>query len=807
MDEVDAYENPTELFQNINNGDIEKAIEIAACFPEEIQTWVSSRGFEDGEGSDVIIRWRYLPLHLVCLNPKPSKRMIGLFLSSFPKGAKLRDHNGNLPIHYIFSEGCCDDTEILDMMVDGKFLVCLFDLSSCQIKIHIQYGVYLTITHYHLQFFYFLSTPSVYPKIMKKRDGKGRLIEDIVKESKNISRKVVDWVYRRKANELKLRKDSNEMNVETNITESHDEYSNNSALMHKSFEQKEQRQESSLLRKDFTESSDECNNTSERVRRKTFEEKEEKPEVPLLFDEHVNNFDSASVATNSFEQMKNKPESMSMYDQHANDFDKISVLSSHGFEQIEGKSKSSLLLDQCTNIDRNEKHEVHLTVGKSTETGKSKILLDLDEALDIAHTEKDALQDNLIQLQKEKSDVEKKLAFRTSMKNNVVEKLKKKDEELKNMQKYVLELEEKVEKCDKDQCKINSLKTKIKLDTKTIEDLKDVVSKFKLEADSESVKKANIEINSVKLNSEFSVLQQKSKESDTIVLHLREIISDMQLQISDKDIQLAKIQDDCVDLNKRLIAKDEENLLERQVVKLQQKEKASLQNKIKTQLGDNSSDSNCSNDFTHNELLEQNFEPIKETEKNEKVESNKNALIAVEKYKSLENMNHSLVAKINNLEKDQEDLQILLKCASEEKDSSRDNVTSSFSENINQVLMNKIHSLENTQKDMQTSLLRRAFHQETQSQKKVNSPLTNNSNVQTENDNCKSLEGINHSVLSERHSYSKRQKSKQRSSQCKKENIILQNNLRSPLNEKSSSSKQLALRKELLDICNFVKTF
>ena len=63
------------------------------------------------------------------------------------------------------------------------------------------------------------------------------------------------------------------MNIETTFTESHntdshDEYSNTSAIIYNSFEQKEQKRESSSLSKGFTESSDEYNNTSEIITRK-----------------------------------------------------------------------------------------------------------------------------------------------------------------------------------------------------------------------------------------------------------------------------------------------------------------------------------------------------------------------------------------------------------------------------------------------------------------------------------------------------------------------------------------------------------
>ena len=63
-------------------------------------------------------------------------------------------------------------------------------------------------------------------------------------------------------------------------------------------------------------------------------------------------------------------------------------------------------------------------------------------------------------------------------------------------------MEGKGEWYDKDYCEIISLYAKIKLDITTINGLKDVVNKLKLEADSESAKKTSIESNPVELNSD-----------------------------------------------------------------------------------------------------------------------------------------------------------------------------------------------------------------------------------------------------------------------------------------------------------------
>lgn len=104
--EVDAYENPTELFQWINYGNYQAAAVHALEHPNEVRTWIVShkRGKKSGED----VKWRYLPLHLVCMKANPSEDLLRAVIYSYPAGASERDHDGNLPFHYLLSEGCAN---------------------------------------------------------------------------------------------------------------------------------------------------------------------------------------------------------------------------------------------------------------------------------------------------------------------------------------------------------------------------------------------------------------------------------------------------------------------------------------------------------------------------------------------------------------------------------------------------------------------------------------------------------------------------------------------------------------------------
>lgn len=125
INEVDYYHNPTELFRWINYRRWDGAKKRVEAHPEEASVWISSRN--DGNS----IRWRSLPLHLVCMqsyvkhcihnehNEKSNEHyhlsdeeveyhnqslkdvdsLIDELLRVYPKAIQEKDHNGMLPLH------------------------------------------------------------------------------------------------------------------------------------------------------------------------------------------------------------------------------------------------------------------------------------------------------------------------------------------------------------------------------------------------------------------------------------------------------------------------------------------------------------------------------------------------------------------------------------------------------------------------------------------------------------------------------------------------------------------------------------
>ena len=115
--EVDAYDNPTELFQWINYGNYQAAAVHALEHPSEVKTWiVSQKRGKKGEQQQTIIKWRYLPLHLACMKSNPSEDLLRALIYSYPAATRERDHDMNLPIHYLLSEGC-DHSDIIQMLL------------------------------------------------------------------------------------------------------------------------------------------------------------------------------------------------------------------------------------------------------------------------------------------------------------------------------------------------------------------------------------------------------------------------------------------------------------------------------------------------------------------------------------------------------------------------------------------------------------------------------------------------------------------------------------------------------------------
>ena len=98
--EVDVIKNPTDLFRKINSSDWDGALNIVKNNPSDASMWIS-RSKDNGPA------WKYLPLHLICLQQHPHEELFMALLQSYPQAASLpTPHDGNLPIHYACESGC-----------------------------------------------------------------------------------------------------------------------------------------------------------------------------------------------------------------------------------------------------------------------------------------------------------------------------------------------------------------------------------------------------------------------------------------------------------------------------------------------------------------------------------------------------------------------------------------------------------------------------------------------------------------------------------------------------------------------------
>ncbi|KAL9185231.1 hypothetical protein ACHAXT_003008 [Thalassiosira profunda] len=104
---VDAARNPTELFRRIKGGDWEGALAALHDKPTDARVWISRRA-KGGEG----VPWKYLPLHLICLQRRPPIDLLEALLQCYPEAASMpTPHDGNLPMHFI-CEGGCEDPRV-----------------------------------------------------------------------------------------------------------------------------------------------------------------------------------------------------------------------------------------------------------------------------------------------------------------------------------------------------------------------------------------------------------------------------------------------------------------------------------------------------------------------------------------------------------------------------------------------------------------------------------------------------------------------------------------------------------------------
>ena len=138
-------ENPTLLFKQIQEGDIDSAIARTKSNPEECKIWIVSRYKDEGKytdqsrskGGDRTL-WEFLPLHLVCIAIQhlninggdgfcskylKLKQLVFAIVQTYPKCIVLKDHDGNLPIHILLqpADGVKFDEELFNLLMDRKF--------------------------------------------------------------------------------------------------------------------------------------------------------------------------------------------------------------------------------------------------------------------------------------------------------------------------------------------------------------------------------------------------------------------------------------------------------------------------------------------------------------------------------------------------------------------------------------------------------------------------------------------------------------------------------------------------------------
>eukprot|EP00586_Coscinodiscus_wailesii_P021537 CAMPEP_0172515204 /NCGR_PEP_ID=MMETSP1066-20121228/266171_1 /TAXON_ID=671091 /ORGANISM="Coscinodiscus wailesii, Strain CCMP2513" /LENGTH=106 /DNA_ID=CAMNT_0013296189 /DNA_START=12 /DNA_END=328 /DNA_ORIENTATION=+ len=96
--EVDFDTGPTKLYRAISNSEWNVASSIAKLDPEEAETWVVRKCFDQASNTTRVL-WRFLPLHSACARQPPDD-LIRSLLKAYPEAAFSRDDQGMLPLHY-----------------------------------------------------------------------------------------------------------------------------------------------------------------------------------------------------------------------------------------------------------------------------------------------------------------------------------------------------------------------------------------------------------------------------------------------------------------------------------------------------------------------------------------------------------------------------------------------------------------------------------------------------------------------------------------------------------------------------------
>lgn len=98
-EEVDYDENPTKLYQEIEDKNWDRAINRIDASPNECHTWV----FRRTEGRTKV-RWRLLPIHATCIFRSPLS-VIEALVAVYPGGARQKDDQDMLPLHLACRNG------------------------------------------------------------------------------------------------------------------------------------------------------------------------------------------------------------------------------------------------------------------------------------------------------------------------------------------------------------------------------------------------------------------------------------------------------------------------------------------------------------------------------------------------------------------------------------------------------------------------------------------------------------------------------------------------------------------------------
>ena len=98
--EVDYDQGATDLYQQIEEKNWDRAINRIDAAPFEAKTWVFRREVTNPDK----MRWRLLPIHATCVFRSPLS-VIEALIAAYPDGPQMRDDQGMLPVHLACRNG------------------------------------------------------------------------------------------------------------------------------------------------------------------------------------------------------------------------------------------------------------------------------------------------------------------------------------------------------------------------------------------------------------------------------------------------------------------------------------------------------------------------------------------------------------------------------------------------------------------------------------------------------------------------------------------------------------------------------